>query len=414
MRKSILFLTQVLPWPLDAGPKTRAYYVLRALAAEHDVTLLSFVRATDTAEAIAHLQGVCKAVHTVPIHRSRARDAGFLAQSLALGNPFVIQRDRVPAMEQAIARLLEEGARSGQPFGAVHADQLWMAPYALIAKATARKMGAPVPRLILDQHNATYRIFARLAEDEINPLKRTLLAREARVLATYELETTRKFDTVVWVTQEDVDEMAKAAAPGEAVPSAAVIPICIDAFAEPVIPPADPVRRVTFVGGLHYPPNAQGIVWFAREAFPRILASQPDALLTVIGKDPPAALNELGIPAANLDIPGYVVDPKPRLAQTAAFIVPIRAGGGMRVKIIDGWRWGLPVVSTTVGAEGIDYRAGEHLLRADTPVSLADAVLSLLSDDEKRRVLAAAGRAWVERQYDWRTVYRRWVDLYAG
>ena len=124
MRKSILFLTQVLPWPLDAGPKTRAYYVLRALAVEHDVTLLSFVRPTDTPAAIAHLETICHAVHTVPIVRSRLRDGLFLAQSLVSSTPFVIQRDRVPAMEQVLTRIIRAQAESGAPFDAIHADQL--------------------------------------------------------------------------------------------------------------------------------------------------------------------------------------------------------------------------------------------------------------------------------------------------
>lgn len=412
MRSSVLFLTQVLPWPLDAGPKARAYYVLRALAADHDVTLLSFVRATDSAEAVEHLRGICAAVHTVPMQRSRLRDVMFLGQSLATGAPFVIQRDRVSAMEETIARLIGEGVRRGRPFDAVHADQLWMANYALAARDEAARVGAPRPRLILDQHNATYRIFARLAEEEGNPVKRALLAREARVLARYEVETCRRFDAVVWVTQEDVVEMERVATPGEAVPNAGVIPICIDAHAEPAIVASPPLRRITFVGGLHYPPNAQGMIWFAREVFPRILEEQPDALLTVIGKDPPAALRECA-PVANLDIAGYVPDPTLRLAQTAAFIVPLHAGGGMRVKILDAWRWALPVVSTTVGAEGIDYRPGEHLLCADNAADFAAAVVSLLRNESLRATLASAGRAWVEGHYDWRTVYRRWLEIYA-
>jgi glycosyltransferase involved in cell wall biosynthesis len=414
MRKSILFLTQVLPWPLDAGPKTRAYYVLRALAAHHDVTLLSFVRATDTPAAIAHLATFCQGVHTVPMVRSSLRDALFLAQSLLGRTPFVIQRDRVTALEATITRLAYTASAADAPFDAVHADQLWMAPYALFARDRVRESGAPTPKLVLDQHNATYRIFARLAEGERNPARRALYALEARKLARYEVETCRRFDDVVWVTHEDVAEMEKVAPPNAPVPVTAVIPICIDATIEPPIAPQSPARRITFLGGLHYPPNAQGVLWFAHHVMPLVLAAAPDALLTVIGKQPPAELAQCNILPANLEATGYVDDPMPWLAETAAFIVPLLAGGGMRVKIIDGWRWGLPIVSTTVGAEGIEYTPGVHLLCADTPEDFAAAVIALLQEPARRAALASAGRAWVESHYHWRTVYAAWLEIYGG
>lgn len=335
------------------------------------------------------------------------------AQSLVGRTPFVIQRDRVPAMEEAIARLMQPQADQGAPFDAIHADQLWMAPYALYARTVAQESSQPPPHLVLDQHNATYRIFARLAESERHPARRALYALEAHKLARFELATCRRFDSVVWVTHEDVAEMARVAPSGVQVPVTAVIPICVDATAEPPIAHHPPARRITFLGGLHYPPNTQGVLWFARAVMPLVLAQVPDAVLTVIGKQPPAELAQCAIPPANLETTGYVEDPTPWLAETAAFIVPLLAGGGMRVKIIDGWRWGLPIVSTTVGAEGIDYTPDEHLLRADTPADFAAAVVTLLRDEPRRATLAAAGRAWVEAHYHWQTVYARWLALYA-
>lgn len=404
----ILFLTQVLPYPLDAGPKARAYYVLRALSEQHEVTLLSFVRATDSPAAIAHLEKFCTRVVTVPITRSRTRDLWFLATSLVTGTPFVIARDRSPAMERAI-RLLLAGAG---PFDAIHADQLWMAPYALLAAGahvqTAR------PHLVLDEHNATWRIFERLSRSEGGALRRLVLRLESRKLARFEAAICRRFDAVVWVTEEDVQTMAEVAGGRDAVPVADVIPICIDAEAEPVAQRSQHPRRITFLGGLHYPPNAQGVLWFAEKVFPSVLAREPDAILTVIGRDPPAALEALGLPARSLEATGYVPDPMPYLQETAVFIVPLLAGGGMRVKIVDGWRWALPIVSTTVGAEGIRYDAGTHLLVADEPEQFADAVVDLLRDPFRQQRLGLAGRAWVTSEYHWRTVYRRWLKIYDG
>ncbi|MEZ4555387.1 MAG: glycosyltransferase family 4 protein [Caldilineaceae bacterium] len=180
-------------------------------------------------------------------------------------------------------------------------------------------------------------------------------------------------------------------------------------------PPVDrrpDARRVTFLGGLHYPPNAQGVRWFAEEIFPQVLAQVPDAVLTVIGKQPPP-LDGLGIPAANLDVLGYVADPTPYLAETAAFIVPLLAGGGMRVKIVDGWTWGLPMVSTSVGAEGTAIAPGENILLAETPGEFAAATVRLLTYPDVGRRLCEAGRCTAEQAYGWRNVYRAWDRVYA-
>ncbi len=417
----ILFLTQVLPYPLDAGPKVRSYYVLQHLARAHKVTLVSFVRSSDSPAALAHLQSFCHQVYTVPITRSKFKDAAFLLQSLVTGQPFIIARDWASAMAHLITKLMHDP----ECFDAVHADQLWMAPYALHARtAVATKsndQSAPTPSaptpsaptLVLDQHNAVYMIPQRLAMTEGNPLKRLLLDLEARKLADYEVQTCRQFDHVAWVTQEDYAAVQSQVTVGPAIPQDGVIPICADPETEPVIVRKAGARRVTFLGGLHYPPNAQGICWFAEKVFPQVLAQVPDAILTVLGKQPPAALLSYGIPAANLEITDYIADPKPYLAETAAFIVPLLAGGGMRVKIIDGWTWGLPVVSTTVGAEGIERCANKNILIADEPDDFADKIIHLLQAPAAAEQLAQAGRAWVVQHYNWHTRYQSWDQIYA-
>ncbi len=404
----ILFLTQILPYPLDAGPKVRAYYVLRFLAQRHDVTLLSFVRDTDTAPALDHLRSFCAEVRTVPIARSTVKNIGFLLKSLATNRPFIIERDASATMDREIADL----AQAGAPFDAVHADQLWMAPYALrFCAAAAQRNQRPLS--VLDQHNAVFMIPQRMADGERNPLKRGLMTLEARKLAAFEVETCRAFDRVTWVTQEDFDAVQqKAAEAGAQVRNDGVLPICGDP--ESIAPLKRSVggRRVTFLGGLHYPPNAQGVLWFAREIFPQVVDSVPDAILTVIGKQPPPELATLGIAPHNLEVTGYVDDPTPYLQETAVFIVPLLAGGGMRVKIIDGWTWGLPIVSTAIGAEGVAAVHNLNLLLADAPATFAHAVVELLTDVALNQRIATGGRNTVLEQYNWRVVYRDWERVY--
>jgi glycosyltransferase involved in cell wall biosynthesis len=405
----ILFLTQVLPYPLDAGPKTRAYYVLRYLAQSHDVTLVSFVRDTDTTEATDHLRQYCSAVHTVPIVRSFARDVGFLAQSLVANQPFVITRDRSLAMRKRLAELVAAEGR----FDAVHGDQLWMAPYVQHVHALSAQINCLPPARVLDQHNAVYMIFRRLANGESNPLKRQLALLEAHKVARFEAELCAECEHVVWVTREDYDAVAAIARQDAPVVNSGIIPICVDTASQPALTRDLRGRRITFLGGLHYPPNAQGVLWFAEHIFPKVLAQAPDAVLTVIGKQPPDALAHINVPAANLDITGYVDDPKPYLAETRAFIVPLLAGGGMRVKILDAWRWGLPIVSTTVGAEGIVTTPEKDILLADDSDEFAAHVLCLLRNAQFGDRIAAGGRCSAERQYDWRRIYRSWDRVYG-
>lgn len=398
----ILYLAQLVPFPVDAGPKVRIYHVLQYLAhAGHEVTLVAFHRPNDTVEAITHLRQYCTAIHTVLMPRSRYRDAAFFARSLVKRTPFLIERDRVAAMDALVRDVV-----ASTPFDAIHADQLWMAQYALTAHRIAPE---PKPRLVLDKHNAVYLIPERLASADANTAKKVVFRLEARKMARFELETCVQFDELVWVTDEDRAALARIDVDGK-LPPGRIIPICVDSAEKPFIALQPNAHRVTFLGGLHWPPNAQGILWFVETVWPLVLAAVPDAILTIIGRDPPTELQHDN--HVNIEIPGYVADLQPYLSESAVFTVPLHAGGGMRVKIIDAWSWGVPIVSTSIGAEGIQIEAGVDVLIADEPVAFAQAVIRLLESQSLREALREAGRQTLESQYDWRRVYHEWDHIY--
>ncbi len=398
----ILFLTQVLPFPLDAGPKVRAYYVLKHLSRRgHEITLVSFVRDDDDEERLRELGRLCREVHTVPIKRSHLRDAGTWIKSVLTGEPFLIARDQDRAMSHRVQQLLQQ--RPG--FDAVHSDQLWMASYALLGASST-----PRPKLVLDQHNAVFQIPRRLAAGESNPVKRTLLLWEARKLASYERDTCGKFDDVVWVTRNDWEALFGTGGNGFNCENSKVIPICVEASSSRMSGSVDGLKRITFVGGMHWPPNAQGIEWFVGEVWPRIRAEVKDCRLTLVGKCPPR--NVLSGPCDSIDALGYVANLERYLSETAVFIVPLHSGGGMRVKILEAWKWGLPVVSTTVGAEGLQVSSGKNLILADSAESFASAVKKVLEDPELALSLRRNGQTTLDEHYDWEKVYSLWDSIY--
>ena len=409
----ILYLSQLIPYPADAGPKIRIYHVLQYLAqAGHEITLVAFRREEDSQEQITHLEHYCHEIHTVLMRRSRLQDVWQVATGIIAGYPFLISRDSVDEMYQTLQQVAVS-----KTFDAIHADQLWMAQYAL---AAGRRNGHA--RLVLDEHNAMHLIPQRLAAGA-NPLRRAILSREAQNMARYEVETVKQFDKVVWVSAEDRravnGQMTRLNGTNGSSTSTHdrskqfVIPICVDPEAKPVIQRAASPCRITFLGGLHWPPNAEGVTWFVEEVWPHVRREIPHALLTVLGKNPPSAVVKQAKTNSHVEAPGYVTDPTPYLEETALFIVPLHAGGGMRVKILDAWSWGLPVVSTSIGAEGLHYRDGENVLIADHPASFARATVRLLKHPELAAALAAAGRRTVEVHYDWRRVYGAWDKVYG-
>jgi glycosyltransferase involved in cell wall biosynthesis len=400
----VLFLTQVLPYPLDAGPKIRAYYVLRYLSKAHRITLLTFVRPDDSQAAIDHLKQFCDRVETVMMTRSRLQDLAAMGRSFFMREPLLISRDKLQSMDRALEAVITQSR-----YDVIHADQLWMAPYALRARTIAQKNGYQ-PLVILDQHNAVHLIPKRMAAEERNSLIKAGWRREARLMANYEVDTCNQFDLTTWVTREDLAAIQEisfntlSSTPNHAT----VIPICIEPQTTRELPPLDDRPRVLFLGGMHWPPNADAVGWFVNEIFPRVKSKIPEAEFIAIGKNPPAEI--LRVPG--VVAPGYVEDVNSYFQSSRVFVVPIRAGGGMRVKILDTWARGLPIVSTTIGAEGIDCESGKNLLIADDPEGFASAILRILNDKDYAQRLRLAGRAAVEEHYDWQQIYQAWDQVY--
>lgn len=392
----ILMLTQILPYPLTSGPQIKTYYTLRYLAQRHRVTLVSFIRSEAEVPLVSILRPYCEAIHTILLPRSRFRDGIALLRAWLTGDPLIIARDHHPAFYRLLNAL-----QRAQPFDAVHADQLNMAPYGL-AVSTFR---------VLDAHNAVWRIAERLMKTMSPGLVRTMVAWEARRLKVYEGRVCQAFDQVLTVSEEDrrsLEEVAGRSLPG------ATIPIALDPEDFPPIPRAPGAKGILHIGGLHWPPNAEGIRWFVREVWPQIRSKEPEARLFLIGARPPHDLQAWAARDPSVVVPGFVADPAPYWRQSALLIVPVHAGSGVRVKILEAWSRGVPVVSTSIGCEGLKAQHGENIWIADDPEEFAYAVVTLLRNPSEAHRLGEAGQRTIRSDYDYRIACRPLDIIYPA
>lgn len=392
----ILLLTQIVPSPPDSGPKIKTLNVLKHLAEHHEVHLVSFSRTPAEEQAAEALRPWCETIDLVPLTRSHQRDITALARSFLTRRPFLVERDDSSAMRACIERLLGE-----YQFDAVHADQLTMGQFAV---------DLPLPLRVLDEHNAVWTIVRRVAQQERWGPKRSIAELEWRRLRTYEQALCRAFDRVLVVSETDLRDLTPESGRRLTVtaggrlatvdcPAATIIPIVVDTEALAYVPPAPDTQHVLSMATMFYPPNVEGVLWFGQQIFPHVRAQEPETRFLVVGARPPEHVCALETESSGIEVAGYVDDLDTYLKESAVLVVPLHSGSGMRVKILEAFSRGIPVVSTTIGVEGIEARHREHLLVADTPHDFALAVLDTLRDRESALRRAAAARALVEERY---------------
>jgi glycosyltransferase involved in cell wall biosynthesis len=405
----ILFLTQIVPFPPDAGPKVKTYHVIRALVGQgHSVTLVSFVRPEEVRH-IPALQEICEAVHMVPIRRSRVADVGYMIRSYLTNRPFLIERDDLRPMQDMVNHLVQE-----DDFQFIHADQLTMVQFAIRG---ASAFPDKKPKVIFDAHNAVWTIVERMKENARFFLK-PVLAVEAKRVKQYEGELLRTVDHVLAVTDIDKKLLEEAlhfskVSNNDRISPMTVIPIAVDTQKLQPVNRKVGSKNIVTLGTLHYPPNADGIRWFFNEVFPLVQKRVPDATLTIIGKNPPQDFVELAERNPGvIKVTGYVDDLVPYLKESALMVVPVRAGGGMRVRILEAFAYAMPVVTTTVGLEGIYGTPDYDVLVADTPADFANRTSELLENVSLQEKLSTNGRELATTKYDWQAVLSAMRPIY--
>jgi sugar transferase (PEP-CTERM/EpsH1 system associated) len=389
----LLWLNAGLLLPLDKGGKLRTWHVMRHLATHHSITYVSFA---DPADEKQHREGmveVCNSLVTVA-----RRDAGkgsprfYLdaARHLVDPLPYAVSKYRSDEYAGRVQYLLQHGG-----FDVLVAD--FLPPVVNLPKSI------PVPA-VLFTHNVESEIWRRHVANASNLLSRQLLKQQWKRMLRFEREALTRFDLVLAVSDTDRETFSRLY-PGALRRPVRVIPTGVDTAYFTPATGGERHAHLVFTGSMDWLPNEDGMVHFVREILPLIRRAEPDVTLSIVGRAPTPAVQRLAH-EAGVEVTGRVDDVRPHIAAASVYVVPLRIGGGTRLKIFEAMSMAKAVVSTTIGAEGLPVTPDRDIVIADEPARFADAVIRLIRDDDARRQIERAARQLVVQKYDWAAVAR--------
>jgi glycosyltransferase involved in cell wall biosynthesis len=395
-RPRLLFISPSFLFPANTGGRIRTTNVLRGLrGGAFEVTLSGPATAEQRQQWQTQIGTLCDRFEAwAP---AAALPRWTRAVDLCRSIPVNVAADRTAAAMQAVRGLLARERFDVVVFDFVHAAVL-----------RPERVDAAT---VCFTHNVEAEIFARHATQAGNPLMRGIWADQHRKMVRFEREQLRRFTTVVAVSARDAAWFgAQYALPGvETIPTG----VDLDYFAWQEPPPVDDAHppHVVFTGSMDWAANVDGMVHFAAEVWPRVRAARPNARLTIVGRDPPATLTQLAKASAGVSCTGFVPDVRPFVHDAHVFVIPLRVGGGTRIKAFEAMAMGCPVVSTAIGIEGLDVAPDEHYLLRDGATEQAAGVLELLGEPALRLALSRRARACVEQRFGHRVAAQAFEQI---
>jgi len=387
----VLQLAPRVCWPLDTGAKLRNYHLARVLSCDARVTLLAFGDSSS-----AELRAVYDEIVTVP--RGSGYSLGKLLRGAVGRTPLPLLNYTSQEMTGAVSRLFAENE-----FDVVQVESIHLMNYLRTIRASSKRA-----IVICDWHNIESELMLRYSEQEKSAPRRAYARRTARLMKDFEQHALAGFDAHLAVSERDAEALRSVN------PSAKVFVIenGVDrAHYSSVEYKSGKPKRIVFVGSMDYHANVEGAVTFARNVWPAIHQHKPLLTFTIVGKDPAPAVRDLSS-IKGIEVTGSVPDVRPYYREAVAAIVPLNVGGGSRLKILEAMAAGVPVVSTTLGAEGLQVRNGENILVADGEDRLTKAVIDLVNDEELRAQLVSGGHALVAERYDWARLGAKLSECY--
>ena len=379
--------------PVDTGGKIRSYNILRHLAAHHEVTFLSYYLGERDEAYEAQLAQQFPGSVGVPIGGGGGiiQQVLHYASRVPMAPPYSVSKYTSNAVRSMITRLFEERRPD-------------VAVCDFLAASWNFPASPPVPT-VLFQHNVESALWKRQARYERNVVKRVAFEYEAVRMYRYEKAALGRFPRIVAVSEHDRGLMT---AMSPATPMTVVATgVDVAMHARPATAVTD-VSTVMFLGSMDWPANIDGVEWFCAEVWPRVLAAAPSARFRVVGRNPPERIRRLA--STSVEIVGGVASVLPDLHAAGVFVVPLRIGGGTRLKIYEAMAASLPIVSTAVGAEGLDVVSGSDIVLADDPSDFADSVVRLLGSESERARIGAAAFATASR-FDWSAIAKDFAQV---
>ena len=357
-----------------------------ALAARCAVTL---VQLRPPNESIAAADGAGRFERVVALEKDRSYTPSKILQGLIGPSPLPVLNYSSPQAANGLRQLLLE-----QPFDGVQVEGIHLLSYLAGINALPQK-----PAIVVDWHNIESELMRRYAATEANWPKRLAARRTATLLerAEQRLLSGAPVHTVASAREREVLLARSPRNDIRVIPNGVETSRFLQIIREG--PPAAPKRSLLFVGSMDYHANIDGVTWFARAAWPAIHAAFPDLIFTIVGREPVPEIRNLA--SGSVRVTGTVDDVLPYYRDAFAVIVPLRVGGGTRLKILEAMAAGVPVISTALGAEGIEVTNDTNILLADDPAQILSALQRLHRDTDLQRRLAAAGRLLVAQKYDW-------------
>jgi glycosyltransferase involved in cell wall biosynthesis len=388
----ILWVKTEFLHPTTKGGQIRTLETLKRLHARHEIHYV----ALDLAEqpgGVERASEYCTKAYPIPHGappRSSPRFWMQAARNLGSPRPLSVTRYESEEMRRQVSSLMAR-----ESFDAVVCDFLFAAPsISELAPAT------------LFQHNVEAEIWRRRSEHASGTLERKFLEGQYRKMRRYESEVCRAVKRVIAVSESDAETMSAE----YGIHDVATVPtgVDVDYFG----PPEERERapNLVFVGSMDWTPNVDGVQWFVSEVLPSIHQRRPDCGFTIAGRRPDPAIRKMAEQYPFIRVTGTVEDVRPHLWEAAVSVVPLRIGGGTRLKIFESMAARTPVVSTSIGAEGLPVDSGRNIRIADSPEDFADRCLELLADPDARCRLASAAWEMVAACYSWEVVSRKFEE----
>ena len=396
-RLKVLVVTYGTPYPPRSGVSIRDYNLLKRIA--RSVNLFLCILATESSlPDLSELHAFCSKVIVVPA-RAR-RPFQILANSMRCwraGYQLASHQFFYPELAREIRALVTE-----ESIDILQVEHSFLVAYRKAIPASSRCL------TILSMHNVGSRQYLRIAKTQSSPWARMSYWLKSFLITRMEAANAAQFDHCTVVSREEA-RLLEAAAPKAEI---SVVENGVDCATIRPLPPPATGNDLLFIGVIGYPPNADAVVYFCKSILPRIRSVIPDARLIVVGHTPPPKVRRLASSA--VIVTGAVDDPAPYYQQCRACVVPLRAGGGTRLKILEAMAFGRPVVTTSIGCEGLDVVDGEHLLIGDTAEAFSENVINLLHHSELSERMSTAGQRLVEERYDWSVIASKLLDIYRA